>query len=121
MPGTFFFHRVCISRLALPVGENVVMAPYGVMLESWMSVFAYDSLSYNRISELYSLCVNVALMAPRPISAPPPSPQKAMTLIFSFGNFPLRISTFSPAEVPSAADPAAPSCVCIHGTTHGVV
>ena len=60
-------------------------------------------------------------MAPRPMSAPPPSPQNAMTLIFSSFILPLRMSTLSPAAVPSAAEPDAPSCVCIHGTTHGVV
>src|SRR5207245_1429751 len=27
-------------RFLLPLGENVVTAPYGVWLESWMSVFA---------------------------------------------------------------------------------
>src|SRR5881628_390049 len=121
MPGTFFFHRVCMSRFFEPVGEKVVTAPYGVWLESWMSVFAYDSLSYSRISELYSLCVSVALIAPRPMSAPPPSPQKAMTLIGSVFILPFRMSAFSPAAVPSAADPEDPSWVCIHGTTQGVV
>jgi hypothetical protein len=55
------------------------------------------------------------------MSAPPPSPQNAMTLIFSFLSLPLRMRTLSPAAVPSAADPDAPSCVCIHGTTQGVV
>jgi hypothetical protein len=44
-----------------------------------------------------------------------------MTLIFSFFSLPLRMRTLSPAAVPSAAEPDAPSCVCIHGTTHGVV
>src|SRR5438093_4626807 len=121
MPGTFFFHRVCMRRFFEPVGEKVVTAPYGVWLESWMSVFAYDSLSYRRMSELYSLCVSVALMAPSPMSAPPPSPQKAMTLIFSSLSLPLRMSTLSPAAVPSAAEPDAPSWVCIHGTAQGVV
>jgi hypothetical protein len=38
MPGTFFFQRVCTSRFFSPDGENVVTAPYGVMLDSWMSV-----------------------------------------------------------------------------------
>jgi len=33
------------TRFVVPLGENVVTAPYGVWLESWMSVFAYDSLS----------------------------------------------------------------------------
>ncbi len=65
--------------------------------------------------------MSVAEIAPMPMSAPPPSPQNAMTLIFSFFSLPLRISTLRPAAVPSAADPEAPSCVCIHGTTHGVV
>jgi hypothetical protein len=55
------------------------------------------------------------------MSAPPPSPQNAMTLIFSFFSLPLRMRTLSPAAVPSAAEPDAPSCVCIHGTTQGVV
>jgi hypothetical protein len=32
-------------RIALPGGLNVVLAPNGVMPESWMSVLAYDSLS----------------------------------------------------------------------------
>src|SRR6266508_2607339 len=103
MPGMFFFQRVCMSRRFDPVGENVVTAPYGVWLESWMSVFAYDSLSYRRISELYSLCVSVAEMAPMPMSAPPPSPQNAMTLIFSSLILPLRMRTLRPAAVPSAA------------------
>ena len=56
-----------------------------------------------------------------PMSAPPPSPQKAMTLIGSDFILPLRMSALRPAEVPSAAEPEEPSCVCIHGTTHGVV
>ncbi len=55
------------------------------------------------------------------MSAPPPSPQKAMTLIGSFSILPLRISARSPAAVPGAAEPAEPSCVCIQGSTHGVV
>src|SRR5439155_1377707 len=42
-----------------------------------MSVFAYDSLSYSKMRELYSLCVSVAEMAPSPMSAPPPSPPNA--------------------------------------------
>src|SRR5688500_5711227 len=121
MPGTFFFHRVCMSRLVSPDGEKVVTAPYGVWLESWMSVFAYDSLSYRSSRQFLSLCVSVAEIAPMPMSAPPPSPQKAMTLIFSFLSLPLRIRTLRPAAVPRAAVPDAPSWVCIHGTTHGVV
>ena len=55
------------------------------------------------------------------MSAPPPSPQKAMTLIGSDFILPFFISALSPAAVPSAAEPEEPSCVCIHGTTHGVV
>src|SRR5258706_11960973 len=121
MPAMFFFQRVWMLRITLPGGLNVVLAPYGVMPESWMSVLAYDSLSYSRIRELYSLCVSVAEMAPRPMSAPPPSPQNAMTLIGSAFILPFRINAFSPAAVPSAAEPDEPSCVCIHGTTQGVV
>src|SRR3989338_4429899 len=121
MPGMFFFQRVCMIRCFEPVGENVVTAPHGDWLETWMSGFAYDSLSYRRTRQLYSLCVSVAEMAPMPMSAPPPSPQKAMTLIFSSLILPFRMRTLRPAAVPSAADPAAPSCVCIHGTTQGVV
>jgi hypothetical protein len=52
MPGTFFFHRVCMRRFFSPDGENVVTAPYGVIDDSWMSVFAYDSLSYRRTRQL---------------------------------------------------------------------
>ncbi len=44
-----------------------------------------------------------------------------MTLIGSFFILPLRIRAFSPAAVPSAAEPLLPSCVCIHGTTHEVL
>src|SRR5688572_9057281 len=117
----FFFHRLWTMRCTLPGGLNVVFAPYGVIPDSWMSVFAYDSLSYSKISELYSLCVRVAEMAPMPMSAPPPSPQKAITLIGSAFILPLRINTLRPAAVPRAADPDDPSCVCIHGTTQGVV
>src|SRR5437773_12286819 len=117
----FFFHRVWMRRFTLPGGLNVVVDPYGVIPESWMSVLAYDSLSSSRISELYSLCVSVAEMAPSPMSAPPPSPQNAMTLMGSAFILPLRINAFRPAAVPSAAEPDEPSCVCIHGTTQGVV
>ena len=60
-------------------------------------------------------------MAPRPMSAPPPSPQKAMTLMGSSFIAPLRICTRKAAAAPSAAEPELPSCVCIHGTPHGVV
>ena len=63
----------------------------------------------------------MAEIAPSPMSAPPPSPQNAMTLIGSAFIFPFFMSDFSPAAVPSAADPDEPSCVCIHGTTQGVV
>ena len=70
---------------------------------------------------MYSLWVKVAEMAPSPMSAPPPSPQKAMTLIGSAFIFPFFMSDLRPAAVPSAAEPDEPSCVCIHGTTHGVV
>src|SRR5438094_7456030 len=117
----FFFQRVWMRRFTLPGGLNVVLAPYGVIPDSWMSVLAYDSLSSRRINELYSLCVRVAEIAPSPMSAPPPSPQKAITLIGSDFILPFRMSAFSPAAVPSAADPEDPSCVCIHGTTQGVV
>src|SRR5438552_15840633 len=117
----FFFHRVWMLRITLPGGLNVVLAPYGVIPESWMSVLAYDSLSYSRISELYSLWVKVAEIAPSPMSAPPPSPQNAMTLIDSDFILPFFISALRPAAVPSAAEPEEPSCVCIHGTTQGVV
>ena len=55
------------------------------------------------------------------MSAPPPSPQKAMTLMGSAFILPFFMSALSPAAVPSAAEPEEPSCVCIHGTTHGVV
>src|SRR5215468_4538249 len=121
MPAVFFFHRVWMMRLTEPGGLNVVLAPYGVEPESWMSVLAYDSLSYRRISELYSRWVSVAEIAPSPMSAPPPSPQNAMTLIGSAFILPFRMSALRPAAVPSAAEPDEPSCVCIHGTTHGVV
>src|SRR6202043_3462793 len=66
-------------------------------------------------------CVRVAEIAPTPISAPPPSPQKAITLIGSFFILPLRISDFRAADVPSAADPLLPSWVCIQGRTHDVL
>src|SRR5688500_4436629 len=81
IPAMFYFQRLWIWRILLPCGLNVVLAPYGVIPDSWMSVFAYDSLSYSRIKALYSLWVRVAEMAPMPMSAPPPSPQKAMTLM----------------------------------------
>ena len=55
------------------------------------------------------------------MSAPPPSPQKAMTLMGSSLIFPLRMSALRPAAVPSAAEPLDPSCVCIQGTTHEVL
>ena len=48
----FFFQRVCMMRFILPGGLNVVFAPYGVEPDSWMSVLAYDSLSYRRIRQL---------------------------------------------------------------------
>src|SRR2546430_17465226 len=121
MPAMFFFQRVWMMRLALPGGLKVVCAPKGVMPESWMSVLAYDSLSQSRMRELYSLCVSVAEIAPTPMSAPPPSPQNAITLIGSAFILPLRMSALRPAAGPSAAEPDEPSCVCIHGTTHGVV
>src|SRR6266542_3359009 len=118
MPATFFFQRVWMIRLTVPGGLKVVWAPYGVSPESWMSVLAYDSLSYRRISELYSLWVRVAEMAARPMSAPPPSPQKAMTLIGSVFILPFFMSDLRPAAVPRAAEPEEPSWVCIQGTTH---
>ena len=59
-------------------------------------------------------------MAESPMSAPPPSPHTAMTLIGSFFILPLRIIAFRPAAVPVAAEPADPSCVCIQGIAHGV-
>src|SRR5438132_11841707 len=120
-PGVFFFQRVCMILCFLPEGENVVTAPYGVDPDSWMSVLAYDSLSYRITRKRYSACVSAAEIAPKPISAPPPSPQKAMPLIGSSLSLPLRMSTFKPAAAPRAAEPAAPSWVCIHGTTQGVV
>ena len=86
-----------------------------------MSVFAYDSLSYMRIRQLYSGCVSVAEIAERPMSAPPPSPQKAITLIGSSLIFFFLISARSAAAAPSAAEPLEPSCVCIHGTTQAVL
>ena len=45
MPAMFFFHRLWMMRCTLPGGLNVVLAPYGVIPDSWMSVLAYDSLS----------------------------------------------------------------------------
>ena len=43
--GTFFGKRVLPSGISLPGGVNVVAAPYGVVGDVWMPVFAYDSLS----------------------------------------------------------------------------
>src|SRR5579875_1358861 len=120
-PGTFFFQRVCMMCLTVPAGLTVVMAPHGVMPDVWMSVLAYDSLSYRMTRQLYSVCCSAAEIADSPMSPPPPSPQKAMTLIFSSLILPLRICDCSPAAAPMAAEPAAPSWVCIHGMTHGVV
>jgi hypothetical protein len=52
MPATFFFQRRCMIRFTLPGVLKVVFAPQGVMPESRMSVFAYDSLSYIKIRQL---------------------------------------------------------------------
>ena len=60
-------------------------------------------------------------MPERPISTPPPSPQKAMTLMGSSCILPFRIMAARPAAVPVAAAPEEPSWVCIHGTTQGVL
>src|SRR5258707_14644312 len=60
-------------------------------------------------------------MPPMPISPAPRSPEKLMTLIFSSLILPLRLSARRPAAMPTAEEPPAPSCVCIHGTIHGVV
>jgi hypothetical protein len=62
----------------------------------------------------------VAEMAPKPMSAPPPSPQNAMTLMGSSFMAPLRIWARNAAAAPSADEPALPSCVCIQGTPQGV-
>jgi len=64
---------------------------------------------------------SAAEIADSPMSAPPPSPQNEMMLIGSALILPFRISALYPAAVPTAADPEEPSCVCIHGTTHGVL
>ena len=48
----FFFQRWCMIRFSLPGGLKVVFAPYGVEPDNWMSVLAYDSLSYMRIRKL---------------------------------------------------------------------
>src|SRR4030088_1513266 len=104
MPGVFFFQRVCMIRLCLPLGENVVTAPHGDEPETWISVLAYDSLSYRMTRNLYSAWVSAAEIAERPMSAPPPSPQNAITLIGSSASLPLRMSTFKPAAAPSAAE-----------------
>src|SRR6266487_2200352 len=80
MPGVFFFQRLCMIRFFLPLGEKVVTAPHGEEPDTWMSVFAYDSLSYRMIRNRYSPCVSAAEIAERPMSAPPPSPQNAMTV-----------------------------------------
>src|SRR2546425_9384137 len=60
-------------------------------------------------------------MPPIPISPAPRSPEKLITLIFSSLIFPLRLSARRPAAMPTADEPPAPSCVCIHGTIHDVV
>ena len=65
--------------------------------------------------------MSAAEMEDTPMSAPPPSPQKAITLIGSSFILPLRIRARSAAAVPVAAEPEEPSWVCIHGTTHGVL
>ena len=52
IPAMFFFQRWCMMRFLVPGGLNVVCAPQGVEPLSWMSVFAYDSLSYIRIRQL---------------------------------------------------------------------
>ena len=85
-----------------------------------MSVFAYDSLSYMSTTRLYCWCDSAPEIDEMPMSAPPPSPQKAMTLIGSSFIFPFSISALRPAAVPVAADPDEPSWVCIQGTTQGV-
>src|SRR2546430_17616505 len=69
--------------------------------------------------ELYSRCVRVAEIAPTPMSAPPPSPQNAITLIGSAFILPFRMSALRPAAVPSAAQPEDPSFVGIPGPTPG--
>src|SRR5689334_14161355 len=60
-------------------------------------------------------------MPPMPMSPAPRSPEKLITLIFSSLILPLRLSARRPAAMPTAEEPPAPSCVCIHGTIHGVV
>src|SRR5262249_33380043 len=57
-------------------------------------------------------------MPPMPISPAPRSPEKLITLIFSSLILPLRLSARRPAAIPTAEEPPAPSCVCIHGTIH---
>ena len=110
-----------MMRCSLPGGLKLVFTPYGEEPEVWMSVLAYDSLSYISTSMLYLVCCSAAEIADNPMSAPPPSPQTAMTLIGSLSILPLRINARSPAAVPVAAEPAEPSCVCIQGSTQGVV
>src|SRR3989304_1247452 len=53
--------------------------------------------------KLYSVCVSAAEMADSPMSAPPPSPQKAMTLIGSPLLFPLRLKALRAAARPPPA------------------
>ncbi len=77
-------------------------------------------MSYSRISRLYWVCWSAAEIADSPMSTPPPSPQKAITLIGSFSILPLRINALRPAAVPVAAEPVEPSCVCIQGICQGV-
>src|SRR5207248_688541 len=67
MPGVFFFQRLCMMRFFLPLGENVVTAPQGEDPDTWMSVLAYDSLSYRMTRNLYSACVSAAEIADRPM------------------------------------------------------
>src|SRR5436853_7401334 len=73
------------------------------------------------MSTLYCGWVNVAEIADRPMSAPPPSPQNAMTFMGSSVLFPLRISALRAAAVPRPAEHELPRWVCIHGATHDVL
>src|SRR3974390_2812458 len=104
-------------RCRLPGGLKLVFTPYGEDPDVWMSVLAYDSLSYMMTSRLYLEGCAAAEIADSPMSAPPPSPHTAMTLIGSWFILPLRISAFSAAAVPVAAEPAEPSWGCIQGST----
>src|SRR4030042_914962 len=111
------FLKLALPAFSFPTGVVVVQAPNGVLLDLWIPVFMYASLSYitYRMSSFLSAAAESAWI---PMSAVPPSPAIPRTIVSSL---PLALRALL---VPVAQAPVFSNATSWYGTfhaTHGYV